>query len=99
MCNQELIIGGSNDAILTISMTIIPTCLSCMNLNNRPFIRPRFNIGSSLVTLNADVYQLQHQLFVTNFSSLSPPLLDGQKSRIICAQYPLFTDVFPTSKN
>ena len=57
-CIQELVIGGSDEIILTVNTTIIPTCLLCFDSNNQSFNSPRFRIDSSLITQNSDVYQI-----------------------------------------
>ena len=63
-------------SIAVVNTSIVPTCFSCLDVENRPAFMPSFFFASQIIPLNADVTQTANQIFVTNFNSFSL-LLDG----------------------
>lgn len=82
-CGQDIIIGDTVD--VEVNTMIVPTCFLCSNNIpvSVPTVKPEFFVDGARIPLNVDVWQLLHQLIVTNFTSL-PLLVDGKYNRFEC---------------
>ena len=70
-------------SIALLNTSVVPTCFTCLDMENMPAFRPSISIASNIIPLNADVKHVAHQLFVTDFGSI-PLVMDGVLNHFQC---------------